>query len=147
MPSANINLTVQTFRDITTTNDPSRWSTASLALVSQTPGPVRVTLSGTNTLIVSRPGAIDLVFTVLSADPAVSYTPQGLWFEQAAGAQDPQGLVNFGLSSIAGNTFTLENRHVHSGPPNSRPVWKYFLVIKRQDGVLGIIDPNIENEN
>lgn len=147
MPTANINLTVGTFRDITATNDISRWSTATLTLPPPPPGPVRVTLASPTKLVVSQPGAIDLVFTVLSSTAGDSYTPQGLWFEQQSGNQDLHGLANFGLQDITGNTFTVRNLHVHSGPPANRPGWKYFLVIRRQDGALGIIDPEIENEN
>ena len=147
MPSAPINLTVGTFRDITTTTDTPRWSTVSALEAVSTPGQDRVTVpTGTTKLIVSGSGLIDLVFTILSSDTS-TYTPLGVWFLQTSGTEDPHGVANFSLQGITSSTITIRNLHVNSGPATARRKWEYYLVIQRQDGKIGIIDPDIENEN
>lgn len=149
MPSAPINLTVGTFRDITTTTDTPRWSTVSALEAVATPGQTRVTVpTGTTKLVVTGSGAIDLVFTILSsANDTSTYTPLGVWFVQTSGTQDPHGVANFSLQAITSSTITIRNLHVNSGPATAGPKWEYFLVIQRQDGKIGIIDPDIENDN
>lgn len=149
MPSAPINLTIGTFRDITTTTDTPRWSTVGTLVAVATPGQTRVTVpSGTTKLIVSGNGTIDLVFTILPpANDTSTYTPLGVWFVQTSGTQDPHGVANFSLQDITGNTITIRALHANSGPASARVTWEYYLVIQRQDGVIGIIDPDIENEN
>ena len=145
MPTAKINLTVTQFRDINTTPDNPRWSTASPPVITDNAnGKVEISATNPDVIIVHGPAAIDLEFTIL---PAGQFLPAGIAYKQVAGATDPKGKKNFDLGTLAGNTITIRDKLVDKGNSGSAPRWEFFITIQDSTGALGIIDPDIENEN
>jgi hypothetical protein len=140
MPTAKINLTVTQFRDINTTPDTPRWTSAAAPVITDNAGgKVSIDPADPNVIVVQGPAAIDLQFTILPA----GFLPAGVIYKQIAGASDPKGKKNFNLGGLAGNTITIQDKMVDKGTQR----WEFFVTIQDSTGAIGIIDPDIENEN
>lgn len=78
--------------------------------------------------------------------------PVGISFTQVRGDGDPDGTLNFPLPS---RELKMNSTHyflscddefdLHGG--EGAFVWKCSIVIQKQDGAIGIIDPHIENQD
>lgn len=95
------------------------------------------------------PGGILLTFQVV-ANGNANYQPIGISFLQypsASVALDPNGTATFDHQniSIVNNTLQIPDRwQTRHGPDVA---FEFFLLVQREDGKLGIIDPMIENDN
>lgn len=147
MPTAKINLTVTTFRDINTTPDTPRWTAiANPVITDSANGKVKIVDPEVPMKIsVVGPASINLEFTIL---PAGVFVPAGVAFIQQAGTGDPQGKKNFDLGQLTATTITINDKFSPPQPQGSKTRWKFFLLVQEvATGALGIIDPDIENEN
>ena len=146
MPTAKIKITVSTFRDINTTTATPRWTSIANPEVTDTANG-KVTIDPATPMVISVNGraAIDLEFTIL---PLGVFVPAGVAFVQKAGAGDPQGKKNFDLGQLTATTITINDKFSPPQPAGSKTRWKFFLLIQEvATGALGIVDPDIENEN
>lgn len=104
-----------------------------------------------------RDGPVLVTFRIASEPGVPELRPTDIAFEQLAfrfapakERRDPDGKVNFGPPTIAGDTLTVPNRWIHKGRSLNRathdaPHWKFWLRVQAADGRLGWIDPTIEN--
>jgi hypothetical protein len=94
-------------------------------------------------------GPVDLEFTIASNDPGNSYTATGVYqFIQSQHASDPVGGNNFKRTAGSAGKLRVKNawkNQGHVNPPQSCPRWELFIQIQDQNGMLGWIDPGIEN--
>jgi hypothetical protein len=146
MPTAKIDITVTTFRDINTTKDTPRWTAiADPVITDSANGKVTIDPKTPLQLTVKGPASINLEFTIL---PAGVFVPAGVAFIQKAGTGDPQGKKNFDLGQLTATTITINDKFSPAQPHGSKTRWKFFLLVQQvATGALGIIDPDIENEN
>lgn len=136
MPKANIAVNVTAFQPISGGN-----STISPLVVD--PPSTKVTVYGTKgeNLSVGK-GLIQLIFTI---HPTSQYIPVGVTFQST---EDPNGLNNFGETSIDGSTITITDKYTVGKPAGGgkAPFWKFSLLIQEiSSQKLGIVDPGIEN--
>jgi len=98
-----------------------------------------------------KAGAVDLEFTIESSDPNSTYAATGLsQLIQRKGDQDPVGGANFKKSISSGGKLKLKSLWQDYGkvmPPQTCPRWELFIQIQDQNGLLGWIDPGIENSD
>lgn len=147
MPTAKINITIKTFRDINTTMDKSRWTEIDDPVVTDSANKKVEIVDPLKPRIITVRGraSIDLEFTIL---PLGVFVPAGVAFVQKGGAGDPQGKLNFDLGQLTATTITINDKFNPPQPVGSKTLWKFFLVIQEvATGALGIVDPDIENEN
>jgi hypothetical protein len=78
--------------------------------------------------------------------------PLSISFAQVGGSDDPRGLFNFPLASrtmgLDGEYYFLcivDEFYLH-GPAGTYR-WKCCVVIQKENGSIGIIDPHIENQD
>ncbi len=143
MPTAKISLTATQFADINTTANTPRWTKAAAPVITDDAGgKVRISASDPNRIVARGPARIDLEFRIL---PAGQFFPAGIAYKQVAGASDKNCKSNFDLGSLTASTIT--NKMANSGSGDSAPRWEFFILIQDQNGALGIIDPEIENES
>ncbi len=72
-------------------------------------------------------------------------TPKGFALISKVSTADPDGHINFNSRSHneANHTITMTARHV-----NGRGrTWKLVILVQHDDGRVGVIDPDVENEN
>ena len=145
MPTAKISLTVTQFADINTTANTPRWTKAAAPVITDDAGgKVRISAGDANRIVARGPARIDLEFRIL---PAGQFSPAGIAYKQVAGTGDKNGKSNFDLGSLTASTITIMNKMTNSGSGDSAPRWEFFILIQDQNGALGIIDPEIENES
>ncbi len=98
-----------------------------------------------NTLLVKSKGkaALDIAFVLTPA----TNIPTGIQFQQVGGSGDPNGSLNFGTPSIAGNVITVTDVFAHEGPVTSAPHWDYTISLRNSANPpqTSTIDPGIEN--
>ena len=101
-------------------------------------------------------GPVDLEFTIASSDPNSTYTATGVFqfiqtkASSVQGPQDPVGGVNFKKSTASAGLLKLKNFRQHYGnvmPPQTCPRWELYIQIQDQNGLLGWIDPGVENSD
>lgn len=149
MPQANVSVTNIAFIDVVNTPNAAgatRCSTATFTL--ETNPPNGITQNSAGRLIVTADMMINFNFPNGSA-----FTPVGLSFKQTVGSIDPKGKNNMPKDQIkiteppnSGPTLQFRDNCTNKGSAGTL-VWKYYLVIQDSTGVVGIIDPEIENQN
>ena len=142
---ASITLTITSFQDTDSTAAGSRYCTADMALAPDPAG--KVTQAG-NRLRVKGP--TDLEFTIAApAGSPESYFALGIVFK--SGSADKHGRNNFDIKNHKVNDakISIRNNHSVSAPASSGGVvYEFFILIQRvSDGAIGIIDPEIENQD
>ncbi len=121
----------------------AKFSLSKFALALPTP----IAVWDDPTLIIHGPARI-----MVRAKISSGILPVGITFRQVEGTGDPDGTLNFPLSSrILGMNsshrfLVIDDLHYLHGAPNAF-VWKCCVVIQKQDGAIGIIDPHIENQD
>ena len=145
----SITLTVTSFQDTDSTAAGSRYCTVAMSLGPNPPDGVTLD-PGDNNLLHVKGGAQDLVFTV--APPAGSTeTYYALGFALKGPAGDKHGRTSFDIKNGKpdDSTFRIRNNWSLHGPAASGGVrYSFFVVIQRvSDKAIGIIDPEISNED
>lgn len=146
MPTAKIEITITKFRDIAATPDIPRWTEIDPPRLTDNAGG-KVSIDPTTPMVVSVRGraSVNLEFTIL---PLGVYAPAGIAFVQTAGTGDPLGKKNFDLGQLTESTITINDKFSPPQPPGTKTRWKYYLLVQETASrALGIIDPEIENEN
>ena len=94
-------------------------------------------------------GPVDVEFTIAAKDASNTYTATGSFqFVQNSGNHDPVGGQNFKKVSVTGGKLRLRNAWKHQGhvnAPATCPRWELFIQVQDQNGMLGWIDPAMEN--
>ncbi len=106
-----------------------------------------VTIAGMPTFRVKR--AINFEIRLASAQPGESYRPLGVIFRQktdrAISQPDPAGLRYFASSITANGTLVIQNKFLQRGDDGR---YEFYVLVQRvSDGAVGMIDPDIDNQN
>ena len=106
-----------------------------------------VSRSGMPTLLVRRATKIEIEIT--AADASVSYRPLAVYFRPKLNGAKPRidvdGKINFAHWVSPKGTLVIHDKYIHAGPDFN---WEFFVIIQRvSDGEIGIVDPEIVNEN
>ena len=93
------------------------------------------------TIIAMKKGqaSLDIAFDVPGYTPGPGASPATF-----TGADGP---ANFTTQSVSGSTVTVTDVFANVGNGTNNPSWKYSIAVVNSQGVQGIIDPGIENEN
>lgn len=142
--NAQATLTVDQFRPMNSLVTPSY--TAETTALAPHADVTLVTPKGIPTFRVKRPVSVEI--SLASADPTESYRPLGLFFRQKTNPSttvpDPDGLINFTQSVTSKGTVVFHHSCTLTGDNGN---YEFFVLIQRvSDGVLGLIDPDIETE-
>ena len=112
--------------------------------------PMRIWVQSKNAAA-GKAGPVDLDFTIASSDPNNSYTATGVYqLVQTQGTQDPVGAVNFKKIAPAGGKMKLKclwQKYGNVLPPQTCPRWELYIQILDSNGLLGWIDPGVENSD
>ena len=138
-PEAGIEVTIIDFKPAGLIRAKKHYSTAHIKLIGNANG--AVTQDTPDGPIVVEKGVVDLVFRVASTDPGVSYYPVGISFLSESGGL---GMDDFPTRCVAVDAFNNMMLTVHDANVNQTK-FEFKLVIQRDDGDLGIIDPQINN--
>ncbi|MBM3856209.1 MAG: hypothetical protein FJ399_24125 [Verrucomicrobia bacterium] len=158
MPTAKITLNCTSFLDISTTNESPRWCV--LGDSTQTPPVPKMTLTpdpSINNIVfvsgntISTTGNAAIIFEFTISSPS-ALTPLGIAFQQTAvgtggNAPDEDGSLTFNpadLSSKSANKIKVNNNRTKKNSAK----WKFYILVQRtSDRALGIIDPDVQNDN
>jgi hypothetical protein len=139
---ANINLNLASFVDISAGG---QFCQASMTLGAGPAG--NVTLR--NGILVVKGGAAMLQFTIVPpAGSTDSFLALGLAFQGPS--TDPRGQQSFEINNLRlnGATLTIRDNFAKHGPQGSAPTYQFFVFIQRvSDGAMGIVHPDIQNED
>lgn len=145
---ARITLTVTQFRPVTGGTGETRWTDANITMLPHRA--VRLEGDGGSAALakfrVRR--AANFQIEVVSANPGERYKALGVMFEQkfvAEGkASDAHGQLNFEAGAANGSTISFKVRH---DPRCTGNRYEFFVVVQNvTTGEIGIIDPEVENE-
>ena len=139
-PSANIEVKIASFVPIANGFCPKDGATP-LRITSQSAG-ARASITNKTTVALKKGGPIDLTFSIVSASGA--YAVAGLIFDSGGLSTPPHpgGKAAFELVSIMENELTIT--YNYNVGVNS---WKFYIAIRNASGVLGLIDPDVENSD
>jgi hypothetical protein len=101
-------------------------------------------IPGSPTIKVTKGGAFDMVFSVYGPNNTTPWFVAGVAFNFTTGLSSPpgQGNNNFDLGTINLNQLTITNKC------KVKPAyWDFMIAIGDGDGLVGIIDPGVENES
>ena len=143
MSNALVSLTVTRFRPMKSLASPD-YVEASTGLAAHEDVTL-VDRAGVPTLRVKRP--VNIEIGLGSADPAESYRPLAVYFQQKTSAatvkSDPLGEANF-TQSLTRGSLVMRHNCVLRGPNGH---YEFFVLIQRvSDGAIGLIDPEVETE-
>jgi hypothetical protein len=148
MGQATVNVTNINFVDVinTAAAGAARYSTATFTLQPNPPAGIAQNAAGR--LIVTAD--TDIIF----AFPAgTAFSPIGISHLQKSGRGDSCGKGNFPKQHIAINdqddgsaTIKIRDKCRDRGAPGAL-VWEIYIAIQNTSGAIGIIDPEISNEN
>lgn len=149
LPIARIEMTVQQFNEIGT----DQYTTASLKLIDTPDHPLPSCVkyqddgTGKKCLMVSAKVILEFILA-----PASEFMPLGIAFEKGGGALDPDGLLDFPVTTrLSLNSPREGTQHVlritdeHVDVGNKR---EFDVIIQRlSDQALGLIDPEEKDTN
>jgi len=139
--SAKITLTLTKFVDITTSG---KFCTAVMGMAPSVSGRVSLItdIAGKQKLVVKE-GYADLDFQVLAPDGSSGkFKALGICFDGPPG--DARGDGSFELKNIHLDDDTVGIRNLKTKLGTYKV---YFWIQRNSDGAMGIIDPDIENQN
>lgn len=151
MPTAKVTLNVTNFIGIDALVPPPRCTTVANPIITDSANG-KLTLDATDPtlLVVNGRASLNIEFTIgaaASLQPPNSFSPAGIAFKQKVGGTDPKGKGNFDFVSLTPTTITINAKNVDHGTGAAAPRWSFYILIQDQANLLGIIDPDIENEN